>query len=348
MAWKNKSLVSTLVKRLVWISLAGLFMTGVIVLHEYQEIAGGAEGADRIADELMLEFIGEFGWILVAMFAAIFGAIILTVRSSLKPLTVISAEAEKLGPDSMDQRLSIEGVPQEIRPLVERLNEALDRMEGGYRQQKEFTADVAHELRTPLAVLRARIESDLPAAQAEPLTRDLDSLKRLVGQLLKASQLETLILQGEEQADLAAVAYRVVSDMAVLAIAQGKSVELIGAEEPLPLPGLEEALYQALRNLVENALRHSPIGAMVTVSITRGPETWIEVLDRGEGLEPGMEEKLFQRFWRKDKASGGGAGLGLSIVARIMELHGGAVSGANNDEGGAVFTLTFPPPTSQD
>ncbi|RED53938.1 sensor histidine kinase [Aestuariispira insulae] len=340
---KGRSITITLLKRLSLIALAVLVIISAIMLHEYQEILDGSEGADRIADELMIEFIEEFGWVMVATIAAGFGVIILTVRSSLKPLMAVSEEAEKLGPENMDQRLSTNGVPREIRPLVDRVNEALDRMEAGYKQQKAFTADVAHELRTPLAVLRARFEADIDPRAAEPFIHDLDSLDRLIGQMLKASQVETLILHENDQTDLSAIAARVVTDMAVLAIAEGKSVELIGAENPMIVPGLEEALYQAVRNLVENALRHSPAAGVVSVILRENGQPVIEVQDRGEGLAAGIEDKLFQRFWRKDRMGGSGAGLGLSIVARIMELHGGRASAKNAAEGGAVFTLTFPP-----
>ena len=342
---KAQSITVTLLKRVSIISFIGLLLLGLMMLHEYQEIAAGAEGASKIADELLLEFIEEFGWILIAIFGGVLGAIIFTIRSSLRPLMQVSEEAGQLGPENMEMRLTTGHVPVEILPLVERVNEALDRLEFGYRQQREFTADVAHELRTPLAVLRSRVETGEAGAQSDMMLVDLERINRLISQLLKASQLDNLILQPGEKADLDEVCERVVSDLAMLAIKDNKMVALDNPLGNIKVHGLEEALYQAVRNLTENALRHTADGTTVTVGLSQsGDNIRVEVRDFGPGLPVQETGKLFERFWREDQ-KGEGAGLGLSIVAKIMELHGGSVDAADAPEGGAIFSLSLPATT---
>jgi len=336
----NRSLATRLIKRVVLISIVGFSILAALLFHEYQEIAGHGDG--NVADELLVEIVEEFGWIVIALFLAVILAILITIRQLLAPLLRISKEAEMLGPENLDVRLSGDDVPSEILPLVERVNDALDRLTEGYRLQREFTADVAHELRTPLAVMRSRLETGGDAADPAAMLSDLEGINRLVEQLLKSSQLDAFLVKRDQQADLHAVAAEVVADLAPVALTSGRRLALLGAQEQMPVAGSAEALYHAVRNLVENALRFAPTGTAVELSLSQGASVELAVSDAGPGVLPENREKLFQRFWRADGQKTKGAGLGLSIVAKIMKLHGGRVDYRDREGGGSVFILEFP------
>jgi signal transduction histidine kinase len=154
-----------------------------------------------------------------------------------------------------------------------------------------------------------------------------------------------VIIAVDETADLQQVCLEVVEHLAPLAVKQGKAIELDGAEGPVVVHGRAEILFQAVRNLVENAIRHSPRGETVTVEVTETGAA--RVLDRGPGVPAELKDRLFERFWRARRkersAVGAGAGLGLSIVAQIAEQHGGQVSVEDRPGGGAVFGLALRP-----
>ncbi len=236
-------------------------------------------------------------------------------------------------------------MPKEILPLVEAVNQAFDRLEQGFRIQRDLTADVAHELRTPLAVLRMRAESLAEAAVRARLLADIDVMTRLVDQLLSVAELETVVIAPDEAADLRRVCLEVVEHLAPLAVKQGKSVELTAAGGPVWVHGRADLLFQALRNLVENAVRYSPTGAVVTVEVQEIGRA--RVLDRGPGVPAELKDRLFERFWqgrRKERSAvREGAGLGLAIVAQIAVQLGGKVSVEDRPGGGAVFSLTLRP-----
>jgi signal transduction histidine kinase len=129
--------------------------------------------------------------------------------------------------------------------------------------------------------------------------------------------------------------------IAPLAIAQGKTIALSGSEGPVVINGNAEMLRRAVRNLVENALNHTPDGTAVEIVV--GERGTISVRDEGEGIPTAKRELIFQRFWRRDHQRAGGAGLGLSIVKRIVDAHGGTIAVENEPTGGANFTMRFPP-----
>ena len=265
---------------------------------------------------------------------------IVTVRRTLAPLRELSQRAEAINPQATDLRLPHDGVPIEILPLVTAVNSALDRLDKGFHTQREFTADAAHELRTPLAVLAAHIDTLPDRETAASLRRDLDTMSHLVEQLLRAAHVESLVVDPEDSADLCTIAREVAAYLAPVAIREDLALEVDAPETPVYVNGRTEALFHAVRNLVDNALRHTQPGTAVILTVSASPPT-LAVRDHGPGVPADVQDKIFQRFWRSDRRTGG-AGLGLSIVARTMKAHGGRITVHDAESGGAVFSMEFP------
>nr|WP_249208746.1 HAMP domain-containing sensor histidine kinase [Magnetospirillum sulfuroxidans] len=270
------------------------------------------------------------------------GVSILTIRGTLAPLRSLSQQAETIGPNATDIRLPRQGVPREVLPLVSAVNNALERLEDGFRLQREFTADAAHELRTPLAVLTAHIDTLTDPAIAAPLRRDLESMTHLVEQLLRVARVEALVVTPSDRADLGEIACNVAAYLALVAIRSGRTIEVDAPDQPVLVHGQADALFHAVRNLVDNALRHTPIGTAVILTALADPPT-LFVRDHGTGIAVERRADIFKRFWRSDRRTAG-AGLGLAIVQRTLEAHGGAVLIEDAEGGGAQFRLVFPKP----
>ncbi len=177
-------------------------------------------------------------------------------------------------------------------------------------------------------------------ARTAALRADVERMTRLVGQLLMVAQLEALTIRPDEQADLSEIAAEVAILMAPLAVKSGRSIAVLNAEHPVPVRGNRDALYQALRNLVENGLKFTPAETEVEIEID--PGGGVSVSDRGPGIPEPQRALLFQRFWRADRRQSGGAGLGLAITQRIAAAHAGQLLVDDNPGGGARFTLRVP------
>lgn len=211
------------------------------------------------------------------------------------------------------------------------------------RQKEEermsFAADVAHELRTPLAVLRAHLDS-LDGGDANgQLSEDVDRITRIVEQVLAKSRIDSIEVRSGDKVDLTQITSSIAAYLAPLVIREGRSIEVVGTESPVMISGNTFALEQALRNLVENSIKYSARGSTITLDVTDEPS--IRVIDRGRGVPLHERELIFERFRRADRRSGG-SGLGLSIVRRVVDAHGGGISIEDAPGGGAVFTLSFP------
>ena len=295
---------------------------------------------DVLIDDILAEFLTHVGWVTVPLLLALLFIDVVIFWRAVKPIVAASALAEEIGPDHTDVRLPETDMPREVLPLVRAVNDALDRLDAGFRAQREFTADAAHELRTPLAILRTQIDMLEDREIAGPLRHDVESMSRLVNQLLEIAELETFVIGEEEIADIVAISAEVAAFLAPLALAQRKTVAVTGARHPVRVRGNGDALARAVRNLVENALAHTAPGT--TVEIAVASEGVIRVMDRGPGIPKADREHIFQRFWRRDRRSGGNAGLGLAIVARIAQMHGATVNVEERPGGGAVFAIRFP------
>jgi signal transduction histidine kinase len=258
----------------------------------------------------------------------------------LAPLKQVSRVAENIDPATAGTRLPTVNVPTELVPLVKTINLALDRLEHGLMRQREFNANAAHQLRTPLAVLSANIEVMQDKSTAAKLTYDIELMSRIVNQLLLVARLETLSHLNNETVDLIAITTDVATNLAPLAVASGKHLEILNGTAPIFVQANAEALRAALSNLVENALSHTPPETTVSIRLTQEPA--VEVVDCGPGVPPDKRNQIFERFWKGDR-NGKGAGLGLAIVKHIMTALQGSVSISDNPGGGAAFTLRFPP-----
>ena len=295
---------------------------------------------DVLIDDIVDQFFTRVGWITAPILLLLLVIDVIIFRRALRPIIAASALAERIGPARTELRLPEEGMPQEVVALVHAVNQALDRLEEGFRGQREFTADAAHELRTPLAILRTQIDMIADRELAKSLRDDIESMSRLVNQLLDIAELETFVIGEGEIADLTAIATEVAAYIAPLALSQHKNVAVTGARHPVPVRGNADTLGRAVRNLVENALAHTEPGNTVEISVAAAGE--LSVMDRGPGVPSAEREQIFRRFWRRDRRRAGSAGLGLAIVKRIAEMHEAAVSVADRPGGGAVFTMRFP------
>lgn len=302
------------------------------------QVAQGPQHSDALIDEILAELWDHAGWGVVLVFFVVIGVIYVTVRASLAPVREAAMEAASIGPQSIDRRISADKVPAEVRPLVEAFNTALGRIGDSYRKQREFTDNAAHELRTPMAVLRAHVDALDDRTVAEELESDISLLDRLVNQLLRLARADDLRIPGQSEAELNAVMLETAAMMGPAAIAAGKTISAQEAPHPVRVFGDEGYIGIALRNLIENGLRATPSGSAVEIAVD--PAGVVTVSDRGPGVPEEIRERMFERFWRGDP-SGDGAGLGLSIVKRIIEAHGGTVEVVNGPSGGARFTLRF-------
>jgi len=303
-------------------------------------VAQGYLHWDAYIESVLTEFAEHIGWTLPFILLAALVISIWTIRSSLRPIKALSAEALLIGPNTSDKRLQEAKVPDEVRPLISAVNSALDRLENGFQAQRRFTANAAHELRTPLAVLTARLSEFDDSEAVRKLSEDVARMNRLVSQLLHVSRLEAMTLHLDEEVDLNRIAAEVVGFLAPLAISAGRAIALTRSGLPVMVRASTMALEDALRNLIENALTHTPPDTEVTVTV--GNDGTIAVRDHGPGVPPAWRHRIFEPFSRGHGAHRHGAGLGLAIVAETMRAHGGSVDVHDAPNGGAQFTIFLP------
>lgn len=254
-------------------------------------------------------------------------AVIVVVRRALQPLESAAKEIEAARGKERGFCLETSNFPDEARPFAEALNDLLERLERSAAQQEAFAADVAHELRTPLALARLEL-AEIGGAAKDRLSGDLQSMQRLIDQLLLLAQVkaaEAMDIPHEVQ-DLVVIGRECVATLAPGAIAEGKQLAFDGAPASALTTGWREAIQAAVRNLIENALRVTPAGGTVLVRVGAGP--CICIVDEGPGLSADDLDKLVQRHARAENASWSGAGLGLAIVDQIMRAHGGSLTTA--------------------
>jgi signal transduction histidine kinase len=307
------------------------------------QVAQDLSHRDVIIDDVVTTFFPRVGWITFPILLVLLLIDILIFRRALEPVREASTTAAAIGPARTDVRLPEQAMPAEIVPLVHAVNQAFDRLEAGFRAQRDFTADMAHELRTPLAIMRARVDSLEPGPVRDALRTDLVNMTRTVSQVLDIAELESFVV-GDAKADLHAVCAEAVGFMAPLAVDMSKTISLTGAEGPVWVRGHAEALFRAVRNLVDNAIRHTPGGGSIEVHVSA--DGVVRVIDDGPGVPEAERESIFRRFWRRDRTQAESRGLGLAIVARVAETHDGSVTVDNLPGSGAVFTLRLRPVAS--
>lgn len=296
-----------------------------------------------LLDDLVEQFFARIGWLLIPGVGLLVGVSLLSIRAELRPIEHVAAAAEAIGPHSTGVRLPDRFVPREVMPLIETVNGALERLERSLAAQREFTADAAHELKTPLAVMRAQIDAMPPGPQVDALRGDVDGMSRLVAQLLRLAEADQLAVPPDATCDLVEVVREVTGALGPLALARGRSLALDAPDSPVLVRGLRGPLAQAVRNLVENALKHAPEGSTVALAIDAACR--FTVADDGPGIAEADRPHIFKRFWRRDRSAGDGAGLGLAIAAKVVEAHGGTLAAEATARGGARFAMALSPAT---
>ena len=308
------------------------------------KVAQNIQHPDVIFDDIVSSYLGHIGWLTVTILALLLAIDIFVIRNALKPVLRASEIASAIDPAKTNLRLPDHDVPRELLPLIASMNQALDRLEAGIRVQREFTADAAHELRTPLAVLRTRVETMPEREGLDALKADILVMTHVVDQLMEMAEVEGNSTPPTTTVDLRAVSAEVAAMMAEIAIRQDRSIALTGADNPVWVRGDGAMIFRAVRNLAENAIKHTPPGTVVELEV--GDDGSVAVMDRGPGVPEKDRALIFRRFWRSNRNptldnSFQGAGLGLAIVAKIAEIHAGMVTVASRPGGGAVFTLQF-------
>jgi two-component system sensor histidine kinase QseC len=261
----------------------------------------------------------------------------IAVREGLRPLESLAADVGTREPDNLAP-LDAGRAPREVVPLIDQLNRLFGRIGQSLERERRFTADAAHELRTPVAGIKAQAQVAQMAASAptrdhalEQVVAGADRASRLVEQLLTLARLDTADSTAFTACGLRALAAEVIAEMAPAALARYVRLELVEGDEATVrgIPGLVQAL---LRNLVDNALRHG--ATLVRIEIVPGAQrATLTIVDDGPGIPETERGKVLQRFYRLPSAGEGGSGLGLSIVQRIAEIHGAIVE-LGTGEGG--------------
>jgi two-component system sensor histidine kinase QseC len=271
------------------------------------------------------------------------------VGRSLTPLNRLAGDVAKRNSLHLHP-VGDKGVPTEVRPLVDAINSVFLRLKQALEREKRFTADAAHELRTPLAGLRTQAEvakrstDDTERRKAlDQLLQGVDQNAHLVSQLLTLARVDPeASLDIYSELDLCEIAASVIADLA--GDAMSNSIDL-GLDDGCcgKILGNVDGVRILIRNLVDNAIKYTPRGGRVTVAVTtRGRQAILKVNDSGPGIPAGQREKVLERFYRSNEGSVRGSGLGLSIVHRIAQLHNASIALAPSELGGLAVDVTFP------
>jgi heavy metal sensor kinase len=276
-------------------------------------------------------------------------------RRALAPVDRMAERARSITAERLTDRLPVDNPNDELGRLASVFNETLTRLESSFDQMRRFTADASHELRTPLTAMRSVGEVGLrgkrdPAAYREiigSMLEEVDRLSLLVDRLLTLSRADTgEALLASDAVDLGELAEEVTAQLDVLAEEKQQSltVERNGVSRCI---GDRLVLRQALLNLVDNAIKYSPVGGKITVRVAKSTTgTTLDVTDTGPGIPAELQPRVFDRFYRVDGArsreNGGGTGLGLSIARWAVEVNGGQLTLENGSGSGATFRITIP------
>jgi signal transduction histidine kinase len=268
-------------------------------------------------------------------------------RWSLRPLARASREAQAIGPTDLSARLSVEGLPDEVRPLVDAVNGALDRLAHAYEAERRLTADAAHQLRTPITVLDLRLQRARLGGRIDwpTIEREMAQLRHLIDRLMDLARRDNAAQAAEAPAgpqtvNLARIVREAAATVLPIAEKEGRSV-IVEAPDLIPFRGRADDLRDMVGNLLDNALVHG----CGTVRIAarhersdRGQEVVVEITDEGTGVPDALKEAMFERF-RKVKQTTAGAGLGLAIVRQVARAHGGDASFLPEPERGVKVVL---------
>ncbi|MQA09889.1 MAG: HAMP domain-containing protein [Pseudonocardiaceae bacterium] len=281
---------------------------------------------------------------------------------ALRPARSIAHTAQEIQATDLSRRIRLRNTRGELRDLADTIDSMLDRLDDAFRAQRQLIDDASHELRSPLAIIRAHLDAALKSPEASEAQREravvvidraTNRMSRLVEDLLATARRSASAL-ADTDVDLTTIAREAADDFAVLAAERGLRLRY-QLQDELVLIGDHDALRRAVGNLLSNAVRLAPAGSAVTVASGRaGGWPWLAVADQGPGIADDDQARIFDRFWRggedvpatdlRDRHTG----LGLAIVRQIVESHGGRVALFSNLGAGSTFVLWFPPRDSAD
>ena len=337
-------------------TIADTFQAGTVIMNEE-----GAESFDpqriRPDEELTIIVNGAQGrfhttnWYITAVVTLLSGILAYFVSGrALMPLHSFASQVEKVQMNNLaDMRINEEVLP-EFRQLSRSFNQMLERLNSAFAAQRQFVGNAAHELRTPLALMQARLEL-FSAEHPDVLPETAEFLALLREQTERLTQMTKTLLQmsnlqqvsRNEHIQLAPMIEEIFTDLASLA--EKKEISLVYDGDGV-MTGSDALIYRLLFNLTENAVKYNHPGGRVRVSVTQEPEKLlIRVSDTGCGIPGEYQQSIFQPFFRVDKSRSrefGGAGLGLSLVWEIANLHGGRVWVAESSEGGTTIAVELP------
>jgi signal transduction histidine kinase len=271
----------------------------------------------------------------------------------LRPIGRITSVARDIQATDLSRRIELPGPDDELKQLADTFDAMLARLDAAFAAQRQFVADASHELRNPLAIIRTNVDVALADPRADPddlrhtitvVKRASDRMARLVDDLLALARRQEPILE-HEPVDLGAAVAEASDDFVVPAAARQIVLDRAIAPDVIVL-GDRDALKRAVANLLENAVRLAPARSRIRLATgSEGDRAWIAVADEGPGIAPEDQDRVFDRFWRADKArsrADGGTGLGLAIVRQIAESHGGQVRLQSKPGVGSSFVIWLP------
>jgi signal transduction histidine kinase len=318
------------------------------------------ESLERLVNEQTLARLSAYSFIaLIVLFCISLLIGWFVAGRTLRPIHQITDVARDIQATDLSRRIGLSGPPDELRSLADTFDQMLDRLDQGFERQREFIADVSHDLRNPLAVIQTNVEVALQDSEAttsdwrhtgEIISRTAGRMSGLVDDLLATARQRQRVV-ARQLVDFDELVAEVVSEMTAAAVAGSVSITAISGD-PVTLNGDRTALKRALSNLVDNAIRLSPAQATVRVGAGRRNRwAWLGVSDEGPGIDPELADRVFERYQRGVAGTGDDShlGLGLAIVQDVAAAHGGRARVASRDAGGTTFTFWIPldpnPPT---
>lgn len=305
-------------------------------------VARARSDVEALANTFFAQLLEEMGWAALVLLLAIVVTAVAVVRVSLLGLRRVAVQAGRITFENLGrERLDGASAPAEVQPLIAAFNTALDGIEAGASAQRDFSIHAAHELRTPLADLRLRLEGLPSGPDRTAAMRDVDAMARLFEQLLHIARLDGGAAFNLQPLDLAETIAEVLLEAAPRLMAEGRPVEAEGLETPVLVMGDPTLIALVLRNLLDNVRKHTPAGTRITVRVAEDGTVFF--LDTGPGLPPGFHRTdlaRFARFTRGNDDVRSGSGLGLSICETAMRRMGGTFR-LQPSVADCLFVMTF-------
>lgn len=313
---------------------------------------------DEFADEFSVQVYNnkadyKRNSLIITVLLALLGGVVTYFISghALRPIREFSDKIEEVQAQNLSDSRIEENNVKELNQLGISYNKMLERLSEAFEIQRQFTANAAHELRTPLALMQVQLDlynsASHPGNDADTLqtikmvTEQNDKLNRMVKTLLDMSELQTV--GRDDKIILDAIVEEVLADLEPLAVE--KNIKLIGKCEDATMIGSDILIYRLVYNLVENAIKYNhPLGQVTVTAYQRNKHVYLSVEDTGSGIPKELRERVFEPFFRVDKSRSrelGGVGLGLALVHEIVRVHDGSICVKSGKTGGTIFEVTF-------